>query len=369
MATARLRNRRVRLYESIRTAHLERAHQLTPAAILYRRRRYDFDAELARGLELVEAGPLRAALILARSRITTLEVNEPLMLSSLPSTAVALGALALRRLVGGKRVSVVSYAIGNADPFQQRLRTGWKSVLREAIERRLAAMVWRRVDRMAFGTLAAQETYRGLLPMAEGRPEALIGALPAACPCPPEERGGPYEVIYLGDFSERKGFPLVLAAWPGVRRAFPDARLTIVGKGALTREALAEAETDSTIDVVLDPPRGEIHRQLRRAQVLVLPSQATPTWREQVGLPIVEGLAHGCSIVTTTETGLATWLAAGPHSVIPPDAPSSELAEAIEHQLRLATPKADILATLPAQDGRLAADSWLFETDSHARAN
>ena len=368
MAMTRMKLRRARLYESIRTAHLERAHQLAPAAILYRGRRYDFDADLARGLELIEAGPIKAAVILARSRLTALEINEPLMLSSLPATAIALLALAVRRLLGGKRVLVVSYAIGNTDPYAHRRNSTWKSTLRKKIERGLAAMVWKRVDRMAFGTAAARETYRGLLPSSTRRKEVVIPALPAACSCQHGVVGDRHRVLFLGDLSERKGFPLLLAAWPAVRRENPTARLTIIGKGALAQEAQASAAADRTIDVVIDPPRDEIHRQLRRAQVLVLPSQSTPIWREQVGLPIVEGLAHGCSIVTTTETGLASWLAGHRHSVLAPGCSAVELAEAIRHQLDMATPRSHVTATLPEQDGRLAADSWLFETDAVAIA-
>lgn len=363
----RMRQTRARLYESIRTAHLERAHQLAPAAILYRGRRYDFDVDLAHGLELIEAGPLKAAVILARSKLTALEVNEPLMLSSLPATAVALLALAVRRLLGGGRVLVVSYAIGNTNPYEQRVNSTWRSTLRTAIERRLAAIVGKRVDRMAFGTVAARETYRGLLPSSGRRTEILIPALPSACSCPHDQIREPHRVIYLGDLSVRKGFPVLLAAWPAVRRLDPAARLTIVGKGALTQEALSSAAADSTIEVIISPPRDAIHRQLRRAQVLVLPSQSTPTWREQVGLPIVEGLAHGCSIVTTTETGLASWLVEQAHSVLAPGCSPEALGKAIKRQLDVAAPHGDIIATLPELDGRLAADAWLFETgaDTH----
>lgn len=366
MQTIRLSYGRARLYESVRTAHLERAHQLAPATIIYRRRRYDFDEDLAQGLELVQAGPIKTAVILARSELAALEINEPLMLSSLPGTVMALSALVARRLLGGERVSVVSYAIGNSDPYQQRLRKTWKSSLRLIAERRLASVVWKRVDRMVFGTVAAQDTYHALLPQSEHRKEVLIPALPAACTCQHEQSSDLDRVIYLGDLSERKGFPLLLKAWPKVRASVPTAHLSIVGKGALEACAISSAEADSSIDLVIDPPRNEIHQQLRRARVLVLPSQSTPIWREQVGLPIVEGLAHGCSIVTTTETGLATWLAEFGHSVLSPRCSSSLLAEALVQKLLRPIPRSEVIATLPQQDGRLAADSWLFETDSRA---
>ena len=99
-------------------------------------------------------------------------------------------------------------------------------------------------------------------------------------------------------------------------------------------------------------------------KVLALPSQPRPRWREQVGLPIVEGLANGCLVVTTTETGLSAWLSAHGHQVVPPDAGAVALASAVLAAIDDLRAPADILATLPAVDGRRAADLWLFEPDA-----
>jgi glycosyltransferase involved in cell wall biosynthesis len=90
----------------------------------------------------------------------------------------------------------------------------------------------------------------------------------------------------------------------------------------------------------------------------VLPSQPSATWREQVGLPIVEGLSYGCTIVTTTETGLAGWLSEHGHRVVAADADDGELAAAVA--AALLNPVEDVVASLPDHDGRLAADAWMF---------
>ena len=190
--------------------------------------------------------------------------------------------------------------------------------------------------------------------------EALITALPVAAERDAEQQPDPMQVVFLGAFLERKGIDRVLAAWPLVRAAVPAARLQVLGKGALESPVLAAAAADESTDVLLDPARRRIQEELLRSQVLVLPSQPTPTWREQVGLPIVEGLAAGCSVVTTTETGLASWLAAHGHSVIEPGSEPGVLAQAIVDRLRSGRPPADVLADLPPVDGRLEADRWMF---------
>ena len=356
MASGRIRTDRARLYRTLRSAHLERAHELPAAAILFRIKRYDFHEELATGLVLVQAHPVRAAWLLAHSTVTTLEIGEPLMLSSVWASTLAISALRLRALIGGSRASIVCYALENADPFQRQLAI--RARLRRGLNGVAARFVWRQTDRIVFGTDAARVTYRTALPEpARDAVSVVIPALPAPCTCSADGDPEVNRVVFLGAFAQRKGLPSLLAAWPLVTKALPEARLTLIGKGALENQARQAVASDPTIELVIDPPRSEIHRQLRRASVLALPSQPTATWREQVGLPIVEGLAHDCSIVTTTETGLASWLEEHGHEVVAPGCTPQLLADAVVRALQAPRPAAE---DLPAIDGRLAADAWLF---------
>lgn len=366
-SATRVRMPHVRLYETVRTAHLERAHELAPASIVYRRRRYDFDTSLAAGLDLVEAGPLRAALVLARSDVRRVEVNEPLMVSSLRRTALALAALDVAaRLRRRPRPLVLTYAIAN-DPRPPR-RPGLRGAVRRAVDRALVRRVARRVDRTVFGTAAARDLYAAQAPDVLRSPHALVHALPAPCGCGPVGDADPGTVLFVGAFEERKGVPLLLAAWPLVAEAHPGARLTLVGKGPLLDDVRALARGRSDVDVVVDPPRDAVHRAQREHAVAVLLSQRTRTWREQVGLPVVEGLAHGCTVVTTDETGLADWLAGHGHTVLPAAAGPQDVAQAVVAALAARRPAAQVLADLPGQDGRLAADAWLFGTDGQEGA-
>lgn len=350
---------RVRLYQTLRTAHLEQALQLAPATILYRARRYDFDEDLAARLDLVRAGPLRAAWLLLRSPVDEFEINEPLMRYAVRGTALAVAAVRLRSLLTRRRTTIVTYAIENCDPYALRRPRGWRALLRRAVDRRLSGAVWRSVDRVVFGTAAARDVYRARL--SPPRPaEVLLPALPQPCPtCAPAPPDGK-RVVFLGALSERKGVPLLMAAWPLVRQRFPDARLTVVGQGALEDAVREWAAGDGSVELVVDPPRARIHEVLRRAAVLVLPSQPQPAWREQLGLPLTEALSHGVPVVTTTETGLADWLAEHGHGVVDSPGTPATLADAVVARLRDAPSRDSVLAALPARDGRLAADDWLF---------
>ena len=81
------------------------------------------------------------------------------------------------------------------------------------------------------------------------------------------------------------------AARPPTHVGGADATLALLGKGALEQEARALSVAQPSVTLEVDPPRPRIHSVLDDSRVLVLWSQPSPTWREQVGLPIVEGLS------------------------------------------------------------------------------
>jgi glycosyltransferase involved in cell wall biosynthesis len=348
------------VYDNVRSAHLERAHQLAPASILYRNHRYDFDRALAEGLDLHRGGLLSSAVTVLRSGLTSVEVNEPLMRPSIARTAalvtVARGAARLRR----RALLVTTYAIENRDPFGPARPTTVRARVRSALDRAAGRYVARRLDRIAFGTAAAEALYDSLLGEELSRARrTLVPALSSPCGCPPGSGPRDAQVLFLGALQDRKGVLQLLAAWPEVIARRPDARLTVVGSGPLQPQVAELAAREPSVELVVGPPRARVHELLRGSSVLVLLSQRTPTWREQVGLPIVEALAHGCAVVTTDETGLARWLTEHGHDVLPPGAPAAAVAGAVVGALERRRPPESVLADLPRTDGRLDADAWL----------
>ncbi len=183
----RLASRRARLYESLRTAHLERAHELAPAAIVYRVRRYDFDESLAgRARGRSGGSPVRAALLLRRSRLEVLEINEPLMDLEPPGDPRSRSSpCASRRR---RRPRIVTYAIGNVDPFTEP-EPSFKRRVRWWLERILARYVWKpdRMRSLTARTVLGTSTARNCA-APNGMDETLIPALPARSSPPASDR-------------------------------------------------------------------------------------------------------------------------------------------------------------------------------------
>jgi glycosyltransferase involved in cell wall biosynthesis len=354
------------VYESLRSAHLERAHQLAPASILGRTRRYDFDPSLAEGLDVHRVGTSGAVMTVLRSSLTAIEVNEPLMLSCVVRTAAVVAAARAVGMVRRERAVLVSYAIENRNPWEGPASRGLRARARAALRRIASRYVARQLDRVAYGTEAAASLYASVLGEDMTAVSRLVPALSAPCHCAPAATVPSGGVLFLGALTQRKGVDRLLEAWADVVAARPDASMVVVGAGPLESLVRERALSDPTVEMLLSPPRIEVHRLLRQASVLVLLSQPMPSWREQVGLPIVEALAHGCTVVTTDQTGLAAWLGAHGHHVLPAAASSRDVAGSIVEALVQGRSRSSVLADLPAADGRLEADAWLF-AEGHGR--
>jgi glycosyltransferase involved in cell wall biosynthesis len=125
-------------------------------------------------------------------------------------------------------------------------------------------------------------------------------------------RREPGRVLYCGGPSRIKGWDVLLAAWPGVRRAIPDATLQAAGwrSAGDTR-----GETLDGVNLLSALSPNALAEELGKASVVVIPSRY-----EVAPLVLSEAWAAGTPVVATTVGGLAT-LASGAAALVPAEDP------------------------------------------------
>ncbi len=315
----------------LRSSHLERLAPVPGFRLLAADRHPDCDdALLAAAPFPVLEGTLDALEAdLRADPPDVLEVTEPLWTAQWPASLRLADAVPSARLV--------TYAIEVLPPASA------------PDPGRLAAV--------AYGSAAARRAYAESYPAAgwastvlEERRGRCLLCLPGEQPTAPAQR----EVVFAAEFSQRKAVDLLLPAWD---EAAPDGwRLRLLGWGPRTEAVLAWARDRPDVEVVVRADREQVHDALRRAAVVVLPSRRVDGWQEQIGLSLVEGLAHGCALLTTEETGLADGLRADGHTVVAAgDGP------ALAQGLRDAVAAAPLDKVLPqaGDDSRQRVQRWL----------
>jgi phosphatidylinositol alpha-mannosyltransferase len=124
------------------------------------------------------------------------------------------------------------------------------------------------------------------------------------------EQKQPGSVLFLGRNDERKGLPVLLAAWPTIRAAHPDAHLTVVGAEATGPQIPGVTYAGRVTE-------DEKREYLRRAAIFCAPNLGG----ESFGIVLAEAMAAGCGIVASGLPAFVHVAGGGARFVPPGDAP------------------------------------------------
>lgn len=162
----------------------------------------------------------------------------------------------------------------------------------------------------------------------------------------------------VGRLEAQKGHGYLLAAWPAVRREFPDAKLLVIGDGSERPALEARVRASGLADSVLFLGfRTDVPRLLEAVDVLALPSLY-----EGMPLTAIEASAMARPVVATAVDGTPEVVRDGVTGLLVPPADPSALAEAIGRLLRDPDRAAEM-----GRRGR----AWVlerFDVDAHVRA-
>ncbi len=137
-------------------------------------------------------------------------------------------------------------------------------------------------------------------------------------------------VVGMGRLVAKKGFGVLLEAWPAVLRASPGATLAIAGYGDL-REPLERQAAELGIGGSVRFP-GQLERSRAAAYVAAADVFALPIVREGVdGLPnvLLEAMGAGRAVVASRVAGVPDVIDDGVHGLIVPEREPAALAAAI----------------------------------------
>ena len=351
----------LRFIPEARSADFERSRQPPTRIVLYAKEYADLDprstGSLARKVSVWTAWTWAF-----RRRWRVVELPEPLWLRALPFTFSIGLALRIADLILGHRVRIVTYAMENNAPKRLfRPLPGPVRLVIAAMIRTAGRVVY---DNIAFASPAAAACYHAAHVLPSSVSRRVFLELQPRCDCAVRkcEEG---TVVFLGALAARKGLPDLLAAWETLPTENHGWILRIAGTGPCGDQVRRAAESDPSIHYLGAVDREEVHAVLRGAAVLVLPSRREGRWCEQIGLPIVEGLAHGCRIVATPDTGLAPWLREHGHLVLLDDFTARDLANLLSEALHSTPTKLDRLTDhLPVADARVLAEDWMRASDT-----
>jgi glycosyltransferase involved in cell wall biosynthesis len=142
-------------------------------------------------------------------------------------------------------------------------------------------------------------------------------------------RNGTAEILYVGQFEERKGLRDLLAAFAAVRDV--PVRLRLIGNGSLEADVRRLAAGDPRVELVGYRAQEHLPAELARARCLVLPSITTALDREPWGLVVNEAMHAGVPAVVTDAVGAAAGglVRDGGNGFVVPEQDPSALAAAI----------------------------------------
>ncbi|ADL00468.1 glycosyltransferase [Brevundimonas subvibrioides] len=346
------------VYTGARTADMERFDRFHARTELIFADRYP-DCEIPPRVRYKIAGLLGTFVCVLKRDYEILEINEPLFLRAYPRILVALAAANIRGLFA-KKPEIVSYAIENADVYRLLHR---RSVIAGpfycAVARAVGRYILSNTERMAFGTQDALDNYMRAFGNAMSGSKVRVFEFlqpPYTGPRPSGDRSG---VVFVGALEGRKGLRRLMRIWPTVSLNTGTC-LSIVGSGEMEQDVARWSADRTDVSIMGQRSKQEIDALLSRAKVVVMLSQSEGFWKEQVGLPILEGLAHGCEIVTTSDTGLAAWLSQRGHAVLHADQPDADFVAALTYAVTREDRHETIRSTLPLKDGRLEAARWMW---------
>ena len=139
--------------------------------------------------------------------------------------------------------------------------------------------------------------------------------------CPADTQAGKFSVLFVGQLCRQKGLHYLLEVWR--RLKLTCAELRIVGNFPSNRNAISRYESEANF---LGPLQwNELREEYRRTDLLCLPSLS-----DGFGQVILEAMACGTPVLTTTSCGASDLIRHGENGLVIPPADLDSLMSSLE---------------------------------------
>jgi glycosyltransferase involved in cell wall biosynthesis len=142
-------------------------------------------------------------------------------------------------------------------------------------------------------------------------------------------RSGPWRLLFVGNLepTEHKGFPTVVEALIGLAERRQDWQLDVIGEGPSKgryEESVAASPIAKSVTFHGAVPKPRVAEMMRASDLFVMPSRF-----ENLPCVIIEAMASGLPVVSTTVGGIPEMVTRADGILVPPDDPAA-LADALD---------------------------------------
>ena len=362
----------LRIIPELRTSTLKEVQEQTGVSVLYFKQKYDLQL-LPEKSKFRKVNTMQAMYEVFRSDAIVLELTEPLWMREIIRTVLIGYTWKARSFIRRKSNYCFTYAIENNGLNNLIFGTVDRhNFITHYIGKFLGFLISTIYTHAAFGTYAAYKNYAlneflvqipHIYPdrysiQESSNPQSLIPGFEGYSRVATKSEQK-YTYLFVGVLEERKGINLLIQAWDILDQVDFKGRLIIVGSGALEKKVsewcLKAPERRSYLGFKTGDKLNSIYAS---ADFLLAPSQRDGRWREQVGLPIIEGLSFGLTVITTSETGIADGLRANGHIILEDGNRPESLAKGILTGFEALMPKEFVKEQVFGSSNRTKAFNW-----------
>ncbi|MCH7495664.1 MAG: glycosyltransferase, partial [Candidatus Marinimicrobia bacterium] len=112
----------------------------------------------------------------------------------------------------------------------------------------------------------------------------------------------PRNLLFVGTLTGKKGVTYLIDAFSTVKNVIPSVRLVLIGSGEdepMLRSQVSRLQLVDSVKFLGRVDDDELIRQYQAADVFVFPSL-----QEGFGIPLIEAMACGVTVVSTTATSI-----------------------------------------------------------------